>query len=407
MNALGVLRVALRALTKNRLRSALTMLGIIIGVGAFVAMVAIGQGVRAKVTSSIAGMGSNMVVVFPGSSTQGGARGGMGSLPTLTLDDALAVGRLPVVQRAAPVVRGSAQLVYGGANWSSPLIGTTPEYFDIRNWPVVDGAIFSEDDVRVAAKVCVIGKTVHTNLFGEGESPVGQTIRVKGLSCKVSGVLQEKGSSGFGGDEDDVVLMPVSTAKRRVTGGDPQLVNIITTSAISADATSQAQAQIEGLLRQRHRIGEGQPDDFVVRDLREIAKTQGEAAGILTNLLASIAFVSLIVGGIGIMNIMLVSVTERTREIGIRVALGARSADILTQFVVEAVLLCVLGGGVGILLGWYASGALARAMDWPTLISPASLVIAFAMAGGVGLLFGLYPAYRASRLDPIEALRYE
>jgi putative ABC transport system permease protein len=403
----GILRVALRALLKNRLRSALTMLGIIIGVGAFVAMVAIGQGVRAKVTSSIAGMGSNMVVVFPGSSVQGGARGGMGSSPTLTLDDAEGVGRLSSVSRAAPVVRGSAQLVYGAANWPAPVIGTTPDYFDIRNWTLEQGGFFTEDDVRIGAKVCVIGRTVQKNLFGEGVDPVGQAIRVKSTSCKVIGLLAEKGSNAFGGDEDDVVLLPVSTVKRRITGGDPQLVNLITTSAVSGDSTTQAQAQIEGLLRQRHRIGEGQPDDFVVRDLRELARTQGEAAGILTKLLGSIALVSLLVGGIGIMNIMLVSVTERTREIGIRVALGARGVDIMTQFVVEAVLLCILGGGVGVLLGWYTSGVLAEAMDWPSLVSPISLVIAFAFAALIGLVFGLYPAIRASRLDPIEALRYE
>jgi putative ABC transport system permease protein len=407
VNVLGTLRVALRALVKNRMRSTLTMLGIIIGVAAFVAMVAIGQGVRAKVTSSIAGMGSNMLVVFSGASTQGGARGGTGSSQTLTVDDVEAMGRLPAVARAAPVVRSSAQLVYGASNWSAPIMGTTPDYFEIRNWTIDQGSFFGEDDVRVGAKVCVIGKTVQRNLFGEGFDPVGETVRVRNITCRIVGTLKEKGGSGFGGDEDDVVMMPVATVKRRLTGGDPQLVNSINASAIAPDATSQAQTQIEGLLRQRHRLAENEPDDFMVRNLAEIARTEGEAAGFLTWLLGSVAFVSLLVGGIGIMNIMLVSVTERTREIGIRVALGARSVDILTQFVVEAVLLCTMGGGLGILLGWYATGPLARAMQWPTLISPLSLVIAFSFAATVGLVFGLYPAIRASRLDPIEALRYE
>jgi putative ABC transport system permease protein len=348
-----------------------------------------------------------MVVVFPGSSTQGGARGGMGSAPTLTIGDSESLEKLPTVRRSAPVVRSGAQIVWQGSNWSAPVIGTTPAYLEVRSWPIDRGAMFSDEDVRAAAKVCVIGKTVLGNLFGADVDPIDETIRVRGVPCRVVGVLSEKGSNGFGNDDDDVVIMPWSTLKRRLVGGDPQLVNVIVASAVAPDATTAAQGQITGLLRQRHRIGEGQPEDFQVRDLREVARTAGDAFDILTKLLGSIALVSLIVGGIGIMNIMLVSVTERTREIGIRVAVGARAGDILVQFLVEAVMLSVLGGGLGVALGVWGAGAVANAMDWPKLVSAGTLILGFVFAAIVGILFGLYPAIRASRLDPIDALRYE
>jgi putative ABC transport system permease protein len=400
-------RVALRALLKNRLRSILTMLGIIIGVGAFVAMVAIGEGARVQVLTGIQGMGSNMLVVFPGAATQGGARGGAGSSATLTLPDAQAIETLSQVQRAAPIARGGAQVVYGGSNWSTSVIGTTPAYLGVRSWTIKAGEMFSDDDGRVGAKVCVVGQTVVKNLFGEGANPVGEVIRVRDMACRIVGTLEEKGSNGFGNDDDDVVVVPLSTFKRRLFGGDPQQVNTVIVSAIAPEATGPARTQIEELLRQRHRIREGVPDDFQVRDLKEVAKTFSDTLRVFGVLLGSIALISLLVGGIGIMNIMLVSVTERTREIGIRVALGARSFDILSQFLVEAVLLSVLGGGLGVGLGVWGSGLAARLTEWPRLVTPETLVLAFGFAALVGVIFGLYPAIRASRLDPIDALRYE
>jgi putative ABC transport system permease protein len=407
MIGVSTARVALRALLRNRLRSVLTMLGIIIGVGAFVAMVAIGEGARVQVLTGIQGMGSNMLVMFPGSSNQGGARGGAGSAATLTVGDAAAIETLSQVQRAAPVVRGGAQVVGSGSNWSTQIIGSTPGYFDVRAWKIRSGEFFSDDDVRVGAKVCVVGQTVVKNLFGEGADPVGEVIRVKDMPCRVIGTMQEKGSNGFGSDDDDVVVLPLTTFKRRLFGGDPQQVNTIIISAIAPDATAAAREQVEALMRQRHRLREGMPDDFQVRDLKEVAKTFSDTLRVFGMLLGAIALISLLVGGIGIMNIMLVSVTERTREIGIRVALGARSLDILGQFLVEAVMLSVIGGGMGVALGVWGSGVASRLTEFPRLVTTSTLVLAFAFAALVGVIFGLYPAVRASRLDPIDALRYE
>jgi putative ABC transport system permease protein len=402
--------MALGALRVNKLRTALTMLGIIIGVAAVIAMVSVGAGAQARISEQIRSMGSNLVVVFPGASTSGGIRWGLGSQPTLTEEDARAIAvEIAAVEIAAPMVRGSAQTVFGNLNWSTVIQGVTPDYLDAREWGIASGRMFGPQDVDAAAKVAVLGETVSQSLFG-GTDPVGQTIRIKKVPFAVVGVLESKGQSAWGQDQDDLILIPLSTAKKKVLGANrsnPRSVGSISVRVREAGLMGEAQEQIRTLLRQRHRLQADQDDDFQVRVLTEMFAAQEESARVMTTLLAAIASVSLLVGGIGIMNIMLVSVTERTREIGLRMAVGARGRDILAQFLVEAVTLSAVGGLMGIAVGVLASVVLASWAEWSTDISAQAVGLAFVFAGAVGVFFGFYPAQKAARLDPIEALRYE
>jgi len=409
MSPLQTLRVAIRALLRNKLRAFLTTLGIIIGVSAVIAMVAIGEGAKARVEESFASMGSNLLVVLPGTTTAGGQRGGFGSMPTLTWDDLKAIQtEVPTVKYAAPQLRVNAQLLSEDQNWNTGVYGTTPQYFLVRNWPVSSGSEMSDSDVDTGAKVVFLGQTVVEKLFGQNTDPVGQIVRIKNIPFEVKGVLSRKGQSPTGQDYDDGVFIPLKTFQTKVQGGLSQFLNgVIYVGATSTAATSKAQQQVTNLLRDRHRIGPGTDDDFSIRNLTELASAQEQGTRTLTTLLASIAAVSLLVGGIGIMNIMLVSATERTREIGIRMAVGANPADILAQFLVEALTLSFAGGVVGISLGILTARRLADQFGWPMLIRPDIVAIAVAFSGLVGVVFGLYPARKASQLDPIEALRYE
>ncbi|HEY8922732.1 MAG TPA: ABC transporter permease [Polyangia bacterium] len=409
MIPLETLRVALRALLRNKMRSFLTMLGIIIGVGAVIAMVAIGEGAKARVEESFASMGSNLLIVMPGSTNAGGARGGFGSMPTLTWDDLRAIrGEISTVRYAAAQLRTNAQLQSEDQNWSTTVTGTSPEYFLIRSWRAASGRSLLDSDIDASAKVVVLGQTVVDKLFGASADPVGQTIRIKNIPFEVVGVLAKKGQSPMGQDYDDGVFVPQTTFASKIQGGLQKfLQGTIFVGATSTDATARAEEQISVLLRDRHRIGPGQDDDFSVRNLTEMANAQQEGMKTLTTLLASIAAVSLLVGGIGIMNIMLVSVTERTREIGVRMAVGATPINILTQFLVEALTLSVAGGLIGIGIGVLGANQLAAKFGWPMLIRPDIVLVSVAFSGFVGVVFGLYPAQKASRLDPIDALRYE
>jgi len=406
---LETLRGALRALLRNKMRSFLTVLGIIIGVGAVIAMVAIGEGAKARVEESFASMGSNLLIVMPGSTTAGGARGGFGSMPTLTWDDLRAIrSEVSSVRYAAAQLRTNAQLQSEDQNWSTTVTGTSPEYFLIRSWKPSYGRSLLDSDVETSAKVVVLGQTVVDKLFGPSADPLGQSIRIKNIPFEVVGVLIKKGQSPMGQDYDDGVFVPQSTFQSKIQGGLQKFLSgTIFVGATSTDATSRAEAQITSLLRDRHRLGAGSDDDFSVRNLTEMASAQQEGTNTLTTLLASIAAVSLLVGGIGIMNIMLVSVTERTREIGVRMAVGATPFDILTQFLVEALTLAVAGGLAGVAIGVFTAGQLAKSFGWPMLIRPDIVVISVGFSALVGVVFGLYPAHKASRLDPIDALRYE
>jgi putative ABC transport system permease protein len=409
MNPLQICLVAARALLRNKLRSFLTTLGVIIGVGAVIAMTAIGAGAKARVEKSFESMGSRMLVVRSGSSRSGGVRGGAGSQPTITWDDMAAIrDELPSIARVAPVLQSRAQVMAEGQNWNTSVQGTTPEYFLIREWPAASGTFFTEADVASGAKVAVLGKTVVDNLFGPYADPIGQIVRVNHVPFEVIGVAASKGQSGFGGDNDDVVFVPESTYRSKLQGELRKFISgSVNVQAVTKDATGLAQTQIEELLRRRHRIPEGTDDDFQVRNLSDIQQAQQEGAQTMTSLLAGIALVSLIVGGIGIMNIMLVSVTERTREIGLRMAIGAKPRSILVQFMVEAVTLSVIGGLLGVVFGVGAASYLVARFDWPMLLQIDMMVVAIVFSGLVGIGFGLYPAYKASRLDPIQALRYE
>ncbi len=407
MDLLNILRIAMRALARNKMRSSLTMLGIIIGVGAVIAMVGVGQGARQQVQDQIAAMGSNVLFVGAGSVNRGGQRTGFGGTKTLVQGDLDAILReVPTIKGGAPNDGTSAQIVYENQNWSTRVNGTLPSFFDVRLWPVQKGTEFSQDDVDQAANVIVLGNTVATNLFGSTD-PIGKTVRVRDLPFKVIGVLVSKGysSGGMGGDQDDVAYMPITTLQKKLTGNT--WYQFIMFSAVSKDASFAAQQQIESLLRDRHRIRQGQDDDFFVRNMADIADLQDQSSAVFTYLLAAIASVSLVVGGIGIMNIMLVSVTERTREIGIRMAIGATEEDVQRQFLIEAVVLSVLGGIIGILLGVGSSFIITNVLGWAVLISPWSIVAAVLFSMAVGVFFGYYPARKAARLDPIEALRYE
>jgi putative ABC transport system permease protein len=410
VNVLASSRIALRALRVNKLRSTLTMLGIIIGVGAVIAMVAIGSGAQARVAEQLQALGANMIFVFPGSTTSGGLRAGAGSSISLTEEDAWTIQRdVQGVVVAAPTMRGSGQLVWGNLNWSTMIVGVTPEYFDARDWPTASGRVFGQEDVDGAAKVAILGQTVAQSLFGDTD-PIGQTVRVKKLLCTVVGVLDSKGQNTFGQDQDDVIVIPLTTAKRKVLGvslANARTVNGISIKVADNEDLKEVQQHIRDLVRQRHRLQPGQDDDFGIRSAAEMVQTKDEQAQLMTKLLMSIASVSLLVGGIGIMNIMLVSVTERTREIGLRMAVGARGRDILTQFLVEALTVALIGGSVGVVAGLGASFALAYFGEWRTVVSPPAILLAFTFSGLIGIFFGFYPARKAAGLNPIDALRYE
>jgi putative ABC transport system permease protein len=406
MDLVAIVRIAMRALARNKLRSILTMLGIIIGVGAVIAMVSVGQGAQQQAQQQIAAMGSNMLFVQSGTVNRGGMRMGWGATKTLVYDDLLAILReCPSVKAAAPGSQASAQVVFGNDNWATNINGTEPQYFDIRSWPMAEGSSFSPDDVSMAANVAVIGETVRKNLFGATD-PIGETVRINNLPFKVVGLLISKGTSAaMGQDQDDIILVPITTLQKKITGQD--WLRWIMVSAVSKDASFTAQQQITALLRDRHRIRSGQDDDFFVRNLADMADLADQNARLFTILLGSIASISLLVGGIGIMNIMLVSVTERTREIGIRMAIGATEGDVQQQFLIEAVVLSIVGGAVGILSGMAASYLITQTLGWPVLVSPTAIVAAVLFSMAVGVFFGFYPARKAARLDPIEALRYE
>jgi putative ABC transport system permease protein len=397
--------VAFRALRRNKLRSVLTALGIIIGVGAVIAMVGIGNGAKAQVEAQIASLGQNVILIFSGSTTSSGIRTGWGGAGTLKIEDAEAIRReVPGVVGVSEEVVSTTQVAAGNQNWFTRIYGESADYFDIRQWPLADGAPFTAQDVRSANKVCVVGRTTATQIYGN-EDPVGQILRIKEVPFMITGVLTPKGLSTQGVDQDDIVIMPYTSAMKRVIGGtNLRNINVQIGDARQVEA---AQQQIVALLRQRHNIRPGRDDDFTVRNQQEIAEAATATSRVMTLLLGAIAGVSLVVGGIGIMNIMLVSVTERTREIGVRMAVGAHGTDILTQFLIEAVTLSSVGGVIGIICGIGASRILSTYAHWPTFISISSIAIAFLFSAAVGVFFGFYPAREAARLDPIEALRYE
>lgn len=407
-NLAQALRIALRALRVNKMRSFLTMLGIIIGIAAVIAMMAVGSGASYVISQQIASIGSNILLIIPGSTTSSGIRTGSGGVQTLTYEDSRAIMQeCPSVELASGTIRGSGQVVYGNQNWSTLLMGATPELFIIREWPVSSGRSISSSDVDGAAKVCLIGRTIAQTLFGD-EDPLGKMIRIKKVPFTVVGVLEAKGQSPQGTDQDDVIFLPLRTAQRKLLGSQfPNSVGAILVKTRSEELLASAEEEITALLNQRHRITNGKDPDFTVRNLSEILAVAEQSAKAMSLLLGAVASISLIVGGIGIMNIMLVSVTERTREIGIRMAIGAKRNDILLQFLTEAVLLTLLGGILGIVLGAGGATVVSSILSWPTLISPVAITVAVLFSGAVGIFFGFYPARKAAGLNPIEALRYE
>jgi putative ABC transport system permease protein len=402
------LLIAMRALRVNKMRALLTMLGIIIGIAAVIAMVAIGAGASKMISDQIASIGSNLLLVLPGSTTSGGLRSGSGGTPTLTYDDARAIkAECPSVANVAPTVRGSAQVVFGNQNWSTLVNGVTPEMLSVRDWPLAEGRNISQSDVDGATKNCLIGQTIAENLFGAVD-PIGKIIRIKKIPFTVIGLLEHKGQSPQGQDQDDVIYVPLRTAQRKLFGSQfPNTVGATMIQAKGADVLKKAEEEVTALLDQRHRIGPSRERDFTVRNLSELLAVSEQSSKVMSILLGAVASISLIVGGIGIMNIMLVSVTERTREIGIRMAIGARQRDILLQFLTEAVLLTTCGGIIGMGVGVAGAFVIAKIMDWPTLISSQAIIIAFLFSAGVGVFFGFYPARKAAGLNPIDALRYE
>ena|SRR5690348_1215497 len=401
-----IVRVSMRALARNKMRTILTMLGIIIGVGAVICTVAIGQGASQQVQEQIQSLGENMIFISAGSINKGGVHMGSQATKTLTAADGKAIlAEVPFVKWVSPSVGYSAQLVYSGNNWFTHTNGVGPDYMKIRHWRLASGSFFSDMDVDVASNVCVLGETVVKNLFSATDDPVGKTVRIANLPFRVIGVLAAKGSSPFGQDEDDVAMLPYTTVQKKLSG--ISWIHFMMLSADSMEDIQPAEDQIAALLRQRHHLRPNEENDFILRSPTDFTQAQVHASNVMTVLLASIASVSLLVGGIGIMNIMLVSVTERTREIGVRMAIGATESDVQRQFLSEAMVLSLMGGLVGIFAGVLGSDAVARLLHWPTLVSPFSILVAAAFSGGVGIFFGYYPARRAAQLDPIEALRYE
>jgi putative ABC transport system permease protein len=409
MNPIAIARVAGRALVRNKMRSSLTALGVVIGVGAVIAMVAIGEGARRRVEATFEAMGTNLLIVVPGSAVSGGMMGGAGSQATITWADLTAIrSECRAVAAAAPVLRAAKVIQSDERNWTTSLIGTSPEYVGIRAWRIARGHSFDSGDVDASAKVVVLGQTVVDQLWSPGFDPIGQTVRIQAMPFQVVGVLERKGQSPMGQDYDDTILTPYTTFQTKISAGLGGYINgAIFVSATGPDQTSRAQREIAMLLRDRHRLLPGTDDDFSVRNLAEIAAAQQQGTAILTALLAAIAAVSLLVGGIGIMNIMLVSVTERTREIGLRMAVGARSWDVLAQFLAEALALSLAGGVLGIGVGLAAAGALAAHFHWPFLVHGGVLLVSVGFSALVGIVFGYFPARKAARLDPIEALRFE
>ncbi|MDR2175080.1 MAG: ABC transporter permease [Synergistaceae bacterium] len=403
-----ILRSAVRSLLANKARSLLTMLGIVIGVGAVITMVAVGSGAASMMDEFIAGAGSNLLLVFPGTVRTGGSRQAAGSAATLTLADAEVLRTEAIfAAEVVPETYGASQLVYGNRNWNTTVQGATPGVLEAREWSAVRGQPFSDADVRTSAKVCLLGYTVAQNLFGE-EDPVGKILRIRRVPFRVVGVLGAKGPNPWGYDQDDLVIVPVSTAQKRLfRRAVPGALRRVTVQAESRDSLDAAKEEIRAILRQRHRLPEGTEDDFVIRDMTQILENAAASTRVMGLLLGAVASISLLVGGIGIMTIMLVSVSERTREIGIRMAVGARSLDVRLQFLTEAVVLSVLGGGIGILTGVGAARALTEFFEWPTLVSAESVLLAVGFSALVGIFFGFWPAWKASNLHPVEALRFD
>ncbi|PKN66430.1 MAG: multidrug ABC transporter substrate-binding protein [Chloroflexi bacterium HGW-Chloroflexi-5] len=408
INVTSTFKIALRALWVNKMRSFLTMLGIIIGVGAVITMLAVGTGASEKIAQQIASVGSNLLIVIPGSITQGGIRMGSGSYSTLTRDDAEAIEKeCSAVSAVAPILNTAAQVVYGNQNWATGIYGTSSGILEVKDCELVAGRNFIDQDIRSATKVCILGQTVVDNLFG-GIDPIGQIIRIKKVPFTVIGVLEPKGQSIMGQDQDDVIYIPVTTAQKKIVRSPvPGMVRSIMVKGRSAEDMPLAEKQVTELLRQRHRIGLNKEDDFTVRNLSQMMQVAEQSANVMTILLGAIASISLLIGGIGIMNIMLVSVTERTREIGIRMSIGAKTWDIRIQFIIEALTLSLIGGVFGIILGVTGSSLLSAFAGWATVVSPLSIIMAFGFSGLVGIFFGFYPAYKASLLNPIDALHYE
>jgi putative ABC transport system permease protein len=407
MNFLAIIGEALRALRLNRMRTGLTMLGMVIGVAAVVLMLAVGQGAQTTVNQAITSMGSNLFFIVPGATSSGGLRSGAGGVQTLTMGDAQAIAHLPSIKATAPIITGTAQLNYGANNWSTSVTGVTPDYFTMRDWPVANGALFTDGDLRSSSRLVVLGQITANNLFGD-EDPVGKTVRIKSSPFLVAGVLTPKGQSLEGRDQDDAVFIPLTTGQRQVFGNQfPGTIRLMMAQAQSAEVMDEAEIDMNRLLRQRHRLAQGMENDFTVRNLAALAAVATGAAKVMSLMLGAIASVSLLVGGIGIMNIMLVSVTERTREIGIRMAIGANRRAILTQFLLEALVICILGGLIGVALGIGGAWAVSQAADMVVVITFGMVALAFAFASAVGIFFGFYPAKKAAALKPVDALRYE
>lgn len=406
MRIINLIKIAYRSLTKNKLRTFLTMLGIIIGVASVIAMLAIGEGSRQNIQTSISSLGTNSIMIFPGAISHGGVRMEAGSSQNLTREDAEAIGQqCDLIRYVTPVVQKGSQVISSSQNWRTIVIGVNNDYFHIRNLTLTSGRNFTASDLRAAAKVCIIGQTVITNLFGEGADPVGQVIRINLIPFRIIGVLDKKGQNTFGQDQDDVIIAPFPTVQKRMLSTTN--LNQILASGLSEDLVDDAREQVTTVLRERHKLRGNDDDDFTVRTQSDISNIFGSVSKVLTILLASIAGISLLVGGIGIMNIMLVSVTERTREIGIRMAVGAKSRDVLIQFMIEAIFISFLGGFTGVAFGLMVSALVANFGGWPVIVTPFSIILSFLFSAAVGLFFGWYPARKAANLNPIEALHYE